>query len=198
MTSPIDRLRARQRRVRNLGNASAAIVVLLLGYATLHVTERGDEAMNRRYLFAAFGVVVLLLLLDELVPAGGTGRRERHEGSRFDRLARPAAPTPPGRPLGLKHAETSVELALRSARGRDRGLRASVRVIVDGCVPGAAARSLPGDPDPTRALDAAWVAAQVAPETWELIRPDRPGDVSRSPGIAPAELSRILDDLERL
>jgi hypothetical protein len=50
-------------------------------------------------------------------------------------------------------------------------------------------------------LDAQPQAAQalLAPDTWELVRPDRPrpGDAFAR-GLAPARLSAVLDDLEAL
>jgi hypothetical protein len=50
-------------------------------------------------------------------------------------------------------------------------------------------------------LDAQPHAAQklLAPETWELVRPDRPRpDDAFAPGIAPKRLDAVLDDLEAL
>ena len=50
-------------------------------------------------------------------------------------------------------------------------------------------------------LDAEPQAAQelLAPETWELVRPDRPRpDDAFARGLAPARLNAVLDDLETL
>ena len=50
-------------------------------------------------------------------------------------------------------------------------------------------------------LDAEPQAAQelLAPETWELVRPDRPRpDNAFARGLAPARLNAVLDDLEAL
>ena len=50
-------------------------------------------------------------------------------------------------------------------------------------------------------LDAQPQAAQklLAPETWELVRPDRPRpDDAFAPGLAPKRLDAVLDDLEAL
>ena len=50
-------------------------------------------------------------------------------------------------------------------------------------------------------LDAQPQAAEklLAPETWELVRPDRPRpDDAFAPGLAPKRLDAILDDLEAL
>jgi hypothetical protein len=50
-------------------------------------------------------------------------------------------------------------------------------------------------------LDADAEAAQalLAPETWELVRPDRPRpDDAFAPGMRPAQLDAVLDDLEGL
>jgi hypothetical protein len=50
-------------------------------------------------------------------------------------------------------------------------------------------------------LDAQPQAAQklLAPETWELVRPDRPRpDNAFAPGLAPKRLDVVLDDLEAL
>ena len=39
----------------------------------------------------------------------------------------------------------------------------------------------------------------LAPETWELVRPDRPRpDDAFAPGLAPKRLDAVLDDLEAL
>ena len=50
-------------------------------------------------------------------------------------------------------------------------------------------------------LDAQPQAAQqlLAPDTWEIVRPDRPrpGDAF-APGLAPKRLDAVLDDLEAL
>jgi hypothetical protein len=50
-------------------------------------------------------------------------------------------------------------------------------------------------------LDTQPQAAQklLAPETWELVRPDRPRpDDAFAPGLAPKRLDAVLDDLEAL
>ena len=50
-------------------------------------------------------------------------------------------------------------------------------------------------------LDAQPQAAQrlLAPETWELVRPDRPRPPDAfAPGLRPAQLDAVLDDLEGL
>jgi hypothetical protein len=50
-------------------------------------------------------------------------------------------------------------------------------------------------------LDEQPQAAQelLAPETWELVRPDRPRpDDAFARGLAPARLNAVLDDLEAL
>jgi hypothetical protein len=50
-------------------------------------------------------------------------------------------------------------------------------------------------------LDAEPEAAQalLAPETWELVRPDRPRPSDAfAPGLRPAQLDAVLDDLEGL
>ena len=50
-------------------------------------------------------------------------------------------------------------------------------------------------------LDAQPQAARalLAPETWELVRPDRPRpDDAFARGLAPARLDAVLDDLEAL
>ena len=50
-------------------------------------------------------------------------------------------------------------------------------------------------------LDAQPQAAQalLAPDTWELVRPDRPRpDDAFARGLAPARLNAVLDDLEAL
>jgi hypothetical protein len=41
--------------------------------------------------------------------------------------------------------------------------------------------------------------ALLAPDTWELVRPDRPRpDDAFAPGLRPAQLDAVLDDLEGL
>ena len=50
-------------------------------------------------------------------------------------------------------------------------------------------------------LDTQPQAAQelLAPDTWELVRPDRPRpDNAFAPGLAPKRLDAVLDDLEAL
>jgi hypothetical protein len=50
-------------------------------------------------------------------------------------------------------------------------------------------------------LDAQPEAAQalLAPQTWELVRPDRPRPTDAfAPGLPAAQLDAVLDDLERL
>jgi hypothetical protein len=50
-----------------------------------------------------------------------------------------------------------------------------------------------------RSLDDPRVADLFDPLTWDLVRPDRPTPHDlRAAGLAPAEIERVLTDLERL
>lgn len=183
---PLDGPPTRRPVLRAAVAAGAAIGL----YALAVRFRAGDGSVNLRILLVVLGTLAGLLVLSGLRPARRPGRRS--PGTQLDRLARPRAADEPPPPLGLKQAGSSVTSALRSASGRDRWLRADIRSIVSARLDpiGPAARGPATDPG-------RW-ARELGPDTWELVRPDRPSGAAGGPGLTPEQLDRILTDLERL
>ena len=186
MTSPeVQQMVGRDRWRRQLSRAAVASVVVLVLYGLTKPFKVGNPTLNLRLLAVAIGLVVLELLI-QLVHWATAAKSSRL----LDRLARSGERPPPAVPMGLRHATSSIEFALRSAEGRDRWFRDDARAIVQSRL--AAGVEVPGHSDP------AILSRRITPETWELIRPDRPDAATREPGLSVSALSRILNDLEAL
>jgi hypothetical protein len=103
----------------------------------------------------------------------------------------PGQPTPTGEPTGdRERLDRVVTIATTHAGDLHLRLRPILREIA---ADGLRRRGVE--------LDAQPQAAQklLAPETWELVRPDRPRpDNAFAPGLAPKRLDAVLDDLEAL
>ena len=103
----------------------------------------------------------------------------------------PGQPTPTGEPTGdRERLDRVVTIATTHAGDLHLRLRPILREIA---VDGLHRHGVE--------LDAQPQAAQklLAPETWELVRPDRPRpDDAFAPGLAPKRLDAVLDDLEAL
>jgi hypothetical protein len=94
----------------------------------------------------------------------------------------------PGGDLGA--LERTVANATEHAGDLHLRLRPVLREVA---AEGLRRRGVELDAEPERAQ------ALLAPETWELVRPERPRpDDPFGPGVAPARLSAVLDDLEAL
>jgi hypothetical protein len=109
--------------------------------------------------------------------------------SRFDELRRvPPAREP--RPAELERLERAVDLGIASAEDFHVRLRPALRGIAASLL-AARGLDLDGDSEHVREL--------VGEESWDLLRPERerPSD-PREPGVEPAALSRLVEDLERL
>jgi hypothetical protein len=186
------RFRQRWRSARTQTAVLAALVTVAFVLARwLHL---GADDLVLRIFLVALGVIGLGLLVAAVL--WGTEDRTV-QGRMLDELGRGDRPEPQAVPAGLKQATSTVTLALRSAAGRDRWLRAEARAIVEARL---ALVDVDGRRGPTRDADVALAAQahRLSPQTWQLIRPDRPADASRDVGLTPDELASILDDLEHL
>lgn len=126
-------------------------------------------------------------------------------------VPRPAAPDrkarrrgrPPRRPLWRRGGRASssapdlaaidrlLNLSVSSAEDAHVRLRPLVAGLARQRLADHTGVRLDGDPDVA--------AAAVGPDVWELVRPDRPHPVDRrARGIAPAQLRRVVESLERI
>lgn len=166
------------------GSSLAIAAVVFAG--VVMVLSAPARPVAGRLLAFALAVIAVAVAVDVLV-----GRTRAADRTTFDRLARGAPGDVLQRPKGLKQAESTITFALRSGPGRDRWLRGAARVIVDDRLEYTSGVSVDSDP--------ATVERLVGPTTWELIRPDRsPSEDWYEPGVPPAALRALLDDLERL
>jgi hypothetical protein len=177
-------------------------VVLYVVAVRLHV---GYPDTDRRLLLVFLGALVVGGLV--LALRDSSGPRRAPPGGLLDRLASPPADGPRADPPGLRQASSSITLARRSAAGRDRWLRADARRRgpTGSTVGGAHQRARSGCTGHRTTVPGGAAAAGripleriLAPETWSLVRPDRPAGAVGEPGISAADLDRVLTDLEQL
>lgn len=186
----------------------AAVVAVVL-YVVAVRLRVGDPDIDRRLLLVFLGALVVGRLV--LALRDSSSPRRLPPGGLLDRLASPPAVGPRADPPGLRQASSSVTLARRSAAGRDRWLRADVRAVVEARLGAPLVVPHGAGPDPdapatgTTAVPGGAAAAGripleriLAPETWSLVRPDRPAGAVGEPGISAADLDRVLTDLEQL
>ena len=136
----------------------------------------------------AVGAVALLMLVPR--PAGrartprGRARAPRRPlWRRRERVSRSAP--------DLAAVDRLLNLSVSSAEDAHVRLRPLVAGLARQRLADHTGVRLDGDPDVA--------AAAVGPEVWELVRPDRPRPADRrSRGIAPAELRRVVEALERI
>jgi hypothetical protein len=131
------------------------------------------------------GALALALLVPR--PARAAPRPRRPRGPTRLRLARPRRRTTPD----LAAVDRLLSLAISSAEDEYLRLRPLVTDI---------ARQRLADHTGVR-IDSApeQAAALLGPETWELVRPDRPKPADRrARGIAPAHLRAVVEALERI
>jgi hypothetical protein len=107
------------------------------------------------------------------------------------RRAAPAAGSSTGEGTGdREHLDRVVSAATSHAGELHLRLRPILREIAAN---GLRRRGVDLDAEPQAAREL------LAPETWELVRPDRPRpDDAFARGLAPARLNAVLDDLEAL
>jgi hypothetical protein len=107
------------------------------------------------------------------------------------RRAAPASAPPVGEGTGdREHLDRVVSAATSHAGELHLRLRPILREIAAN---GLRRRGVDLDAQPQAAQEL------LAPETWELVRPDRPRpDDAFARGLAPAQLNVVLDDLEAL
>jgi hypothetical protein len=100
-------------------------------------------------------------------------------------------PAPTGAPTGdRERLDRVVTIATTHAGDLHLRLRPILREIA---ADGLRRRGVELDTQPQAAQQL------LAPETWELVRPDRPRpDDAFAPGLAPKRLDAVLDDLEAL
>ncbi len=190
---------ARELRFRQRWRAAFSQTLVLMGIATVafvvvRLLHLGSDELILRVFVVALGTMALGLLLVAVL--WGT-EDLTVQGRMLEELEGTDAPAPRPMPVGLKQARSTVTLSLRSAAGRDRWLRAEVRAIVEARL---ALIDAHGRRGASQDVDAALTeqAHRLAPQTWQLIRPDRKADVSRDRGLTPEELAWLLTDLERL
>jgi hypothetical protein len=107
------------------------------------------------------------------------------------RRAGPASASSPGEETGdREHLDRVVSAATSHAGDLHLRLRPVLREIAAN---GLRRRGVDLDAEPLAAQEL------LAPETWELVRPDRPRpNDAFARGLAPARLNAVLDDLEAL
>jgi hypothetical protein len=107
------------------------------------------------------------------------------------RRAAPASEPSVGEGTGdREHIDRVVSAATSHAGELHLRLRPILREIAAN---GLRRRGVDLDADPQAAQEV------LAPETWEIVRPDRPRpDDAFARGLAPAQLNAVLDDLEGL
>lgn len=187
-------LRFRQRWRSALTQTAVLTALVIVAFVLARWLHLGGDDLVLRVFLVALGTIGFGLLLAAVL--WGTEDRTV-QGRMLDELSRVPPVEQPAMPVGLKQATSTVTLALRSAAGRDRWLRAEARSIVE-----ARLALVDGDGrrGPTHDVDVALAAQahRLSPLTWQLIRPDRPVDASRDEGLRPDELAAILYDLEHL
>lgn len=96
----------------------------------------------------------------------------------------------PARPASLARVEREVTLSTGTAFDVHYRLRPLLRGLATGLL---LRRGVDLDRSPERAR------TLLAPDVWELVRPDRPPPENRTaPGLSLASIERAADDLERL
>ena len=137
-------------------------------------------------LLAVGGIAVLALVPRPARPLRPAPRRARP--ARGARLRRRSAPrsTP-----DLAGVDRLLALSVSSADDEHMRLRPLVADIARQRLADHTGVRLDGDPEVA--------AAAVGPSVWELVRPDRPRPSDRrGRGIAPAQLRRVVESLERI
>jgi hypothetical protein len=133
--------------------------------------------------------LVLVLAIALGAALGTLHRAVPRRPSAFDAAFAPS-PRSRARPASLERVEREVALAAGTAFDVHYRLRPSLRTIAAGLL---LRRGVDLDRAPGRAQEL------LAPETWELVRPDRPAPDDRTaPGLPLAEAERAISDLERL
>jgi hypothetical protein len=136
----------------------------------------------------AVGAIVLLALVPRpSAPRRKTRRRARPpRGPLWRRGGRVSRSAP-----DLAAVDRLLNLSVSSAEDAHLRLRPLVAGLARQRLADHTGVRLDGDPDVA--------AAAVGPDVWELVRPDRPRPADRrSRGIAPAQLRRVVESLERI
>jgi hypothetical protein len=163
---------------------SGAVAVTVTLAAGIAVLAAPDEA----------GLVVHVWLVVVLVVALAAALTRLHHAmprraSAFD-AAFARAPSGPARPASLARVEREVTLSTGTAFDVHYRLRPLLRGLATGLL---LRRGVDLDRTPERAREL------LAPEVWDLVRPNRPPPENRTaPGLPLAAIERAVDDLERL
>jgi hypothetical protein len=134
-------------------------------------------------------LVVGAVVAAALAVLAASAHRALPSRSRFDELQRrPPARSP--RPAELERLERAVDLGVARAEDFHVLLRPALRGIAATLL---AARGLDLERDSER------VRELLGEESWDLLRPgrERPSN-PHEPGVEPARLHRLVEDLERL
>jgi len=136
----------------------------------------------------AVGAIALLALVPR---ASGPPKKPRRRarsprGPLWRRGRRVSSSTP-----DLAAVDRLLHLSVSSAEDEHVRLRPLVAGLAGQRLADHTGVRLDGDPEVA--------AAAVGPSVWELVRPDRPRPVDRrGRGIAPAQLRRVVESLERI
>ena len=163
------------------GGALAVSLTLAAGIAVLVAP---DEAGLVGHVWLAVMLAIALA-----VALGRLNHAMPRRPSAFDAaFARKASE--PARPASLARVEREVTLSTGTAFDVHYRLRPLLRGLAAGLL---LRRGVDLDRSPERAR------ALLAPDVWELVRPDRPPPENRTaPGLSLASIERAADDLERL
>jgi hypothetical protein len=162
--------------------AAIAVAITFLGAVVVLVLPEGD---GRVWWFRGFVVAVGLLAMRALVTwIDAQPRVPSTPPFRRRQWWRRSAGHESGRP-----AARLLELATFSAGDAHRGLRPTLQEVADERL-----RAHHGI-----GLDHPRSSELLSPAAWELLRPDRPRPHDlRAPGLEPAAIDALLDELEQL
>jgi hypothetical protein len=163
---------------------SGALAVTVTLAAGLTVVVVPDEAGLVGHVWL---VVVLAIALGAALARLSHAMPRR--ASAFDAVFARAR-SEPARPASLARVEREVTLSTGTAFDVHYRLRPLLRGLATGLL---LRRGVDLDRTPERAREL------LAPEVWDLVRPDRPPPENRTaPGLPLAAIERAVDDLERL
>ena len=168
---------------RDFARAARFLLLPTVGLVVVAAFVPGRLTLAARIFALAVCAAALGLVLGEL--------RRRYPRAR---PLRPAQPTrgeqrrPPG---SLARIEDEVTLGVAGAFDLHYRLVPRLRALASGLLASRRRVSLDASPDASRAL--------LGETTWELVRSDRrPPDDRLARGITPADLSGVVDALERV
>jgi len=167
---------------RDLGGALRALVAPTVALLVVWVLIPGRLPLAVRIYGLVISAVALAVALGAL-------RRSYPRA----RPLRPAQRRPVSRrpPSSLAHIEHETALGVAGAFDLHFRLVPRVRAIATGLLVSRRSISVETAPDTARSI--------VGPETWDLVRPDRPSPEDRlARGLPSSELRRVVESLEKI